>query len=676
MIKQKKYHRLSAARISSKFAALVITLIVCSFTNDLRAQTPVVNTIFIHSQADVDNFQNKDGIIDGDLWIEGNDIQNLAGLSEITEIKGELYIGNNDVLRYIDGLSSLIIVRDDVHIVDNRVLTNLDGLSSLMRVGGSLNVINNGNLENCCGLFPLLAFGQVLGSKNFKYNGSGCTEADILKGCSCQTCFGNIVLPSQMDVDNFPHTGCCVIHGSLTIQGSDIQNLDGLSDLTELKGNLIIRNNPLLSDMDGLSGLNNIEQSLMIRDNDHLENISGFSSLGSIGVVGGNLEISENNMLRTIDGFSILGAVGFSLIIDSNPSLNTIDGFTNLRGVGALSIDTNPSLIRINGFGSLTGVYGDVSISGTAALSEINGFYNLRSIGGRLMFIANQAQTNLDFLSSLTGVQHDVFIRYNNALTNIDGLVSLTTVGSSFALTDNMNLESCCTLYPLLAFGTIGGSIDISGNGGGCTVEDILAPGNCTDEAVEDIIDDIQPLVDLDILNSGQANALLAKLESIVEKLNQGKIKPAINQLKAFINQVQSFIDEGKLPEVEGQELIVAATDIINQVSSGGNLPKRNGDYKPPEIQNTQPEQYMLSQAYPNPFNPVTEISFSLPEESDISLIVYDALGREVKVLAQGSWNAGTHRIAFNAKNLPSGVYTYMLETGHFVEAKRMTLVK
>jgi hypothetical protein len=89
-----------------------------------------------------------------------------------------------------------------------------------------------------------------------------------------------------------------------------------------------------------------------------------------------------------------------------------------------------------------------------------------------------------------------------------------------------------------------------------------------------------------------------------------------------------------------------------------------------------EPQNFCLSQNRPNPFNPTTEIAFTLPEEREISLKVFDMLGREVTNLASGRWTAGNHRISFNATELPSGIYIYKMNAGSFVDVKKMILMK
>ncbi len=88
------------------------------------------------------------------------------------------------------------------------------------------------------------------------------------------------------------------------------------------------------------------------------------------------------------------------------------------------------------------------------------------------------------------------------------------------------------------------------------------------------------------------------------------------------------------------------------------------------------PNYYFLKQNYPNPFNPATTIKFGIPESGDIRLVVYDILGREVKVLMNEYKHPGTYEVNFDASELSSGIYFYSLQTQRGTETKRMLLVK
>ena len=99
------------------------------------------------------------------------------------------------------------------------------------------------------------------------------------------------------------------------------------------------------------------------------------------------------------------------------------------------------------------------------------------------------------------------------------------------------------------------------------------------------------------------------------------------------------------------------------------------------EEQETIPTAYELSQNYPNPFNPTTRINFAIPQNSFVTIKVYDMLGREVKTLINQQMVSGNHSIDWNADNnlgikVATGMYIYRITAGNFVSTKKMVLIK
>jgi len=93
------------------------------------------------------------------------------------------------------------------------------------------------------------------------------------------------------------------------------------------------------------------------------------------------------------------------------------------------------------------------------------------------------------------------------------------------------------------------------------------------------------------------------------------------------------------------------------------------------------PKAFALKQNYPNPFNPSTEIAFSLEQASTINLTIFNVLGQKVKVLADGSKQAGTHSLSWNGTDemgalVSTGLYFYTLTDGNNSVTMKMALMK
>ncbi len=151
-----------------------------------------------------------------------------------------------------------------------------------------------------------------------------------------------------------------------------------------------------------------------------------------------------------------------------------------------------------------------------------------------------------------------------------------------------------------------------------------------------------------------------------------------------------------------GEEIVLVAPDttIVDQVTFGaqptdlstGRYPNGTGSFvlmnptfsaeNTPGISdvddsnNGQPIDYVLYQNYPNPFNPSTTISFSIPVQGNVSLKIFNVIGQEVAALVNENLSTGNYSFNWNASNQPSGIYFYNLQTGNFVETKKMILLK
>ncbi len=88
------------------------------------------------------------------------------------------------------------------------------------------------------------------------------------------------------------------------------------------------------------------------------------------------------------------------------------------------------------------------------------------------------------------------------------------------------------------------------------------------------------------------------------------------------------------------------------------------------------PSQFVLSDNYPNPFNPSTQITYTVPKATNVTIKVYDVLCREIAVLVNERKQPGEYNVTWNAEGVPSGVYFYRLVAGDFIETRKMVVVK
>lgn len=126
------------------------------------------------------------------------------------------------------------------------------------------------------------------------------------------------------------------------------------------------------------------------------------------------------------------------------------------------------------------------------------------------------------------------------------------------------------------------------------------------------------------------------------------------------VDDFRDFSVNGNHADAEGSPTLVPSGALVSVSIEEGYLP----------------DNFYLHQNFPNPFNPSTTISFSLLEESFVSLIVFNSLGEEVETLIAEELNAGKYNYDWNATDLTSGIYFYKLRAGNFNKTKKMILLK
>lgn len=156
------------------------------------------------------------------------------------------------------------------------------------------------------------------------------------------------------------------------------------------------------------------------------------------------------------------------------------------------------------------------------------------------------------------------------------------------------------------------------------------------------------------------------------QQISANRYSMSTNTDDAVLDMAVSVIN-GKIFLTGYSELIIESMNIQSYITSLMLLINTQHE----SISNSLiPKSYILSQNYPNPFNPVTTINFGLPENAEISLKIYDVLGRIVDIPFNGFMNAGFYSYRFKSTDLPSGIYFYSLSSANFSETKKMIIIK
>ncbi len=187
--------------------------------------------------------------------------------------------------------------------------------------------------------------------------------------------------------------------------------------------------------------------------------------------------------------------------------------------------------------------------------------------------------------------------------------------------------------------------------------------------------------------NIASSNGLLDVVSSNLKKLGSELTHTSPT---AFVDGIATFEFSYTAPASEGTEIIYANG---NSVNNDGNTTGDQWNFAPQKnitvvsVTSVEDEQiissYRLYQNYPNPFNPATTIAYYIPEESFVTLVIYDLQGKEIARPVEQYQSGGHRELTWNANNLASGVYLYKIEAVSvnnseriFTDVRKMNLLK
>lgn len=276
----------------------------------------------------------------------------------------------------------------------------------------------------------------------------GCPESDV-------------ILNHQSQIDSFPinYPGCNVISGNLTIEESGpdtIFNLNGLLGISNINGNLEIKECYYLENLSGLSMLQKINGTLDLSYNYFLPGLDGLETLDTIQ---GDLRVNLNHKVQDFTVFNNLQYIGGEIVINWNNGLTSLAGLQNIKINKGITLTNNSKLSDISIFESTDTIHGDLIISCNWSLHNLNSFHNIHSIEGSVD-INSCEFTNLSGLDNLTFIGNDLILEMSD-FTTLQGLNSLRTVGGSLKIGQNTSLTDLSSLINLQ---TIEGTLNISDN--------------------------------------------------------------------------------------------------------------------------------------------------------------------------------------------------------------------
>jgi len=304
-----------------------------------------------------------------------------------------------------------------------------------------------------------------------------------------QTCLpGGITFSSQAEIDAFNsnYPACTIIEGDVIISGSNITQLNGLTNLQKIEGSLEVVNTNII-DFTGFSNLDTIVGGMRIETNDAMINFSGAPNLQFIG---GNVLMILNTNLENFIGLELIETLS-ELSVHTNASILNFTGFNALSSVESMTISYCQSFENFNGLNSIVEIQ-SLYVTDLMSLTNLAGLESAQTIGALTL---KNCET-LNSLSGLLNIQNlnDLFITNCDALTSLTGLENLPivsdmilTISFNDALIDilaigdySINVNSTLRLYynPLLeicnspavcTFLDQGGAFAIFENAQGCS---------------------------------------------------------------------------------------------------------------------------------------------------------------------------------------------------------------
>lgn len=277
----------------------------------------------------------------GSLWINYmDDLENLNGLENITDINGVFYIKSNRALNDLSGLRNVVNIDGLLSIYRNDKLTSINRFDALKTVG-DIQVFDNETLK------IVDTFNEVSETRGFLFQQN--EGVDYIGGFSKLKKLEYLTIKSNS--------------GSFSV--------DSFHEVEEMQGYLFVNRNREMTSFKGFEKLVTSPEAIQFVENRNLTSISGFHVIKELKWL--LMFVNGINSLNAFDSLEIADEIDFS----TNFGTYNLGGFENLHKVNSLAIDNNENMSQLNGFNNLEEV-GLLKIDLNAKLTKINGLTSLR----------------------------------------------------------------------------------------------------------------------------------------------------------------------------------------------------------------------------------------------------------------------------------------------------------
>jgi hypothetical protein len=485
--------------------------------------------------------------------------------------------------------------------------------------------------------------------------------------------FGNDQLNTLEGLNNLTY-----IAGDLKIGYEDVENDYGnenlntlnLGNLTEIGGNFQIKKNPSLKNLQGLSNLSSIGGDFSIWINDSLLNLTGVEQLNTIE---GLIIIGGNTSLASLLGLENLNSLGSGIYLAENNVLNDISVFSNIESTGGIWLQANPSLTDLNGLQNIESTIGSILLAQCSGIENMEGLNGLQNIGGYLSVQENGNLENLLGLNNLENIGDGLFIQTNESLVSLSGLDSLTVIGGALAIGGNFEAgngnSSLINFTGLENLSSIGGDFFIRSDSALASLtglENLTSIGGSFGIIRNPVLTDITALSKLSSIGGFlelYENISLPSLAGL-DSIESG----SIDSLYIMYNQNLS------LCEVES-----VCNYLVNpngETSIEYNAPGCNSEAEVEEACMVLQDEFIntkASKVFPNPFSENATIEYELERASDISISIFNSFGEQIELFKMKQLQ-GKQRFVWNANELPSGMYYYLIQTAEGTSSGKIVL--